>query len=260
MLVYGDPIMSANSKSLDEFWKHKKHAEVEFAKGNESAAYRELNRCLQTYGLFLPTTRRECFTATSWQFIRMCLHRIWIGRFLSRKAGGLFCSPERRAQALESAKELSLIYHRLNQISITSGRSDSNGLLLSLYAVNMAEASSTIMNPVNLVEIYLTAALRVKHSYPKYLKFFCRHYISKAKAESAKLCGKIPTEFQWIMTPYGYKFFVNYQFTYGSGTLSGNNLFSTLGNKADPISYVLKVPTCYSKNIFNNSSLCNKRY
>lgn len=245
MLVYGDPILSGNSKTLDEFWKHKKHAEVEFCKGNDSAAYRELNRCLQSYGLFLPTTRRECLMATSWQFIRMCLHRIWIGRFLSRKAGGLFCTLEKRTQALESAKELSLIYHRLNQISITSEHSDSNGLLISLYAVNMAEASAEIMNPVNLVEIYLTAALRVKHSYPKILKFFCRHYISKAKAESSKLCGKIPTEFQWIMTPYGYKFFVNYQFSYNFVLLNGKNLFSTLENKANPMSYVLKVNNFY---------------
>lgn len=253
MLIYGDPVLSANAKTTDEFWKHKKHAEVEYAKGNGSAAYRELNRCLQSFGLFLPTTKRECFIATSWQFLRMCLHRVWIGRYLSRKAGGLFCAADKRTEALTSAKELSLIYHRLNQINLASNMQDSNGLLLSLYAVNMAEASTSVMAPEHLVEIYMTAALRVKHSYPKILQFFSRHYINKAKHESSTLCNKIPTEFQWVLTPYGYRFFVSNSFKYGSPTLSDQPLFSGLGNKIDPMSYVMRT---YREHLLEKALQC----
>lgn len=240
MLVYGDPILKSKSKCVDEFWKHKKHAEVEFAKGNGAGANRELTRCLQSYGIFLPTTKRETVTATTWQFLRMCLHRLWIGKFLSRKAGGLFCSSEIRIQALTSAKELSLIFHRLNQINLTSNMADSNGLFMSLYAVNMAEAASDLMSPNQLVEIYLTAALRVKHSYPKIFQYFSRHYLNKAKSEISKLCADIPTEYQWLLTSYGHKFFISHSFVYNRNAITEDSVFSSLGNKADPMAYVMK--------------------
>lgn len=240
ILIYGDPILPSSSN--ETFQKHKKHVEVEYGKGNGSGAYRELIRCLQSYGQFLPTTKRECFFATSWQFIRMILHQLWIGKFLSRKAGGLFCSVDKRIEALNSAKELSLVYHRLNQINLSTNMEDSHGLLLSLSAINMAEAAASVMNPENLIEIYMTAALRVKKSYPRLLQFFSRYYLNKAKMESSKLGNKIPIEFQWLLTPYGYRFFLAGSFDY-SNTLSDESIFSVLGNKADPMSFVTKV--CY---------------
>lgn len=176
---------------------------------------------------------------TTWQFIRFIFHRIWIGRWLSRKSGGLFCTESIRTEALTSARELALVSNRLNQIHWATNMNDSHGILMSLFSINMAEASAGIFNPSDLISIYMTAALRVKRSYPMWLKFFGRYYVSKAKQESAKMCEQIK-KYQWAFTPYGYRYFISHDFDANSGA----SLFASLTNKADPISYVLKVRVC----------------
>lgn len=163
---------------------------------------------------------------------------MWIGRFLSRRNGGLFKSEANRAEALNSAKELSLVYHRLNQLHLSTNMKDSNGLMLALCSVNMAEAAGSAMEPENLMEIYLTLALRVKRSYPKMLQFYCRYYLSNAK-QASLICSHVPSRFQWAFTPYGYRFMVTHRFRYESQTPE-TSVFSKLGNKADPLAYVLR--------------------
>lgn len=168
----------------------------------------------------------------------MIFHNLWIGRFLSRRNGGLFKPEAKRMEALSSAKELSLVFHRLNQLNLSLNMKDSNGVMLSLYAMNMADAAGNLMEPELLLEIYLVAALRIKRSYPKIFQFFCRYYLSKAKHASLK-CSHVPTKYQWVFTMYGYKFLINHRFRYESQS-SNNTIFSKLGNKADPLSYALK--------------------
>lgn len=182
-------------------------------------------------------SRFERLTATSWQFIRMGLHRMWIGRFLSRRNGGLFKPETNRIEALSSAKELALVYHRLNQLHLSSNLKDSNGLMFSLCSVNLAEAAGCTMEPENLMEIYLTTALRVKRTYPKIFQFFCRYYLSKAK-QTSLTCSHVPSRFQWAFTPYGYRFLVTHRFRYES--TPETSVFSKLGNKADPLAFVLR--------------------
>jgi sterol regulatory element-binding transcription factor 1 len=183
-------------------------------------------------------SRLERLTATGWQFIRMGLHRMWIGRFLSRRNGGLFKPEANRMEALNSAKELALVYHRMNQLHLSSNIKDSNGLMFALCSVNMAEAAGSTMEPENLMEIYLTAALRVKRTYPKVFQFFCRYYLSKAK-QTSLICSHVPSRFQWAFTPYGYRFLVTHRFRYESQTPE-TSVFSKLGNKADPLAFVLR--------------------
>ncbi|CRK99799.1 CLUMA_CG013107, isoform A [Clunio marinus] len=238
MLVYGDPILRNQSNESNKYWKHKKQSDLDFERGKGKESYEELVRCLQSFGLSLPMSRLERFASTTWQFIRIGLHRLWIGRFLSRRNGGIFKSEAYRVEALSSAKELALVYHRMNQLHLSTNMKDSNGLMLSLCALNMAEAAGNTMEPENLIEIYLTAALRVKRTYPKVFQFFCRYYLSKAKQTSLS-CSHVPSRFQWAFTPYGYRFLVTHRFRYES-QMPETSVFSKLGNKADPLSYVLR--------------------
>lgn len=241
VLVYGDPIMSSDTDTQNELVKQKKRAEQEFDNGNSSAAYVEYTKCLKIFGLILPTSRFDCFTLTTWQFVRMCIHRVWIGRWLSRKAGGLFCSEIQRVRALESAREMALILHRLNQLHLSTKITDSHGFMMSLFAINMAEVASGIMPAEHMLDIYVTAALRVKRSYPKYLQFFSRYYLSKAKQIANISCDKIPEKFQWAFTPYGYKFVTTHPYKLDAPTETNeNNLFSHVANRAEPISYLMK--------------------
>lgn len=141
-------------------------------------------------------------------------------------------------EALSSAKELALVYHRLNQLHLTSNMKDSNGLMFALCSVNLAEAAGSTIEPENLMDIYLTAALRVKRTYPKVFQFFCRYYLSKAKQTSLS-CSHVPSRFQWAFTPYGYRFLVTHRFRYENLTPE-TSVFSKLGNKADPLAFVLR--------------------
>ena len=237
MLVYGDPVLVPRTKSSIEFWKHRKQSELDYERGNVGAAYQELKRCLQSFGLSLPTSRFECFTATSWQFIRMVLHRLYIGRWLSRRSGGLLKPNPNRTDAINSAKELSLVYHRLNQLHLVSNFPDSHGLMMSLYSINMLEAAENIMAPEDIMEVFVSAALRVKKSYPPFLQFLCRYYLSKAKNASL-MCDHVPTKFRWLFTPYGYRFVINHSFKYEQNLES--TMFTKLGNKADPLEFVMR--------------------
>ena len=78
-----------------------------------------------------------------------------------------------RREAVASAKELSLVYHRLHQLHLVSGSVDGHftGLMLAFSAVNMAEASADNLQPEQLAEIYVAAALRIKESCPSFLQF-----------------------------------------------------------------------------------------
>lgn len=66
-----------------------------------------------------------------------------------------------------------------------------------------------------------------------------RYYLGLAHHASLNSCDPIPSRLKWIFTPYGYKFFTSQKFSYTPSATSVP--FSTLGNKADPMAYVMKV-------------------
>ena len=83
-----------------------------------------------------------------------------------------------RREAVNSAKELSLVYHRLHQLNLVSGSTEGRftGLMLAFSAVNMAEASSDVLSAEQLADIYVAAAMRIKASCPSFLQF-CNRYV-----------------------------------------------------------------------------------
>lgn len=243
MLMYGDPIIQSKSKESQTFWCHRKQADFYLSKGDRLGAKQELRRCLQTFGLSLPTSRVEIFVTFSWQMIRQFLHRVWIGKWLSRHAGGFFTDGVTRFEALTSSRDLALVYHSLDQLQLVSGPGESghlSGLVLSLTAMNLAEAAGSKMTPPPLlVDVYVSTALRIKASCPVFLQGFHRYYLGLAKLASTNSCDPMPQRLQWLFTPYGYRFFISQRFSYDSD--SGNLPFSNLGNTADPMAYVMRV-------------------
>ncbi|XP_058445375.1 sterol regulatory element-binding protein 1 [Malaya genurostris] len=249
MLVYGDPILPARSKASTEYWKHKKQSDLDFDRGNIVASLQESKRCLAIFGVSIPNNRLETVTTTCWQFVRMFLHRIYIGRWLSRRTGGLLKPESQRIDALSSAKELALLFHRLNQLYLVSDEPEANGLMMSLYAVNMAEAAASVTSPEDMIEIYITAALRVKKSYPRYMHYFCRYYLAKAKQVCSE-CDHVPGKFGWAFTSYGFRFLTNHAVRFEDHP---DSLFAMLGNKADPLEYMMRD---YRENLLQKSIQC----
>lgn len=199
------------------------------------------------FGLSLPSTRLESISLILWQFIRLFLHHIWIGRILSRRAGGLFCNAIKRKDALITARELALIFNRLNQLHLTSNSSNNiHGLIFAICSVNMAEVADSLLTPNELCSIYTMTALRVKYNYSKYLKFIVRYFLNRAKCDSVKV-SQPSKRYQWTFTPYGCRYILTNNFTYNineKGLESVSSLFSQLKNPADPMSYVIKVSFC----------------
>lgn len=243
LLVYGDPQLDVQT---DAYYQHKQRAEAHFAKGQAQHAYASYLNCLHMYGLNLPATRLECYLQTSWQFLRFLLHRMWLGRVLSRRAGGLFCNATTRIRALTSARELALLFNRLNQLHLTGhGNCDRNGIMLALYASNMAEVAHALLTPREIICIHVMAALRMKKSAPKLLQQLCaRYYMSRARLECGRTRAAEQTqELRWALTPYGYGYCATHVFDYelNDANAEQDGFFTRLRNPCDPAAYAIKV-------------------
>lgn len=196
------------------------------------------------FGLSLPSTRLESISLILWQFIRLLLHHIWIGRILSRRAGGLFCNAGQRKDALITARELALIFNRLNQLHLTSNSPNNvYGLIFAICSMNMAEVADGLLTSNELSSIYTMMALRIKNNYSNYLKFVVRYFLNRAKYENAKV-PRPSKYYQWAYTAYGYQYILSNDFTYNTNEKGMENeisLFTQLKNPADPISHIIKV-------------------
>jgi sterol regulatory element-binding transcription factor 1 len=54
-----------------------------------------------------------------WQLFRQFLHRLYLGRWLAARAGGLRSSSVTSAEVKESARDAAFVYHLLNQLHLT---------------------------------------------------------------------------------------------------------------------------------------------
>ncbi|XP_043648660.1 sterol regulatory element-binding protein 1 isoform X1 [Drosophila teissieri] len=242
LLVYGDPQLDAQT---DAYCQHRQRADSHFAQGQSAQAYAGYLNCLHMFGLSLPSSRLECYLQTTWQFLRFLFHRLWLGRVLSRRTGGLFSNAASRKQALASARELALLFNRLNQLQLTGngGRGDMNGIMMALFASNMAEVAHNLLTPRETICIHVMTALRMKRSAPKWLQqLFARYYMSRARQECGRTRATEQTqELRWAFTAYGYRYCATHVFAYDlndSGEQDG--FFTRLRNPCDPTAHVIK--------------------
>lgn len=243
LCYHSDPVMKFSSQTADKYFKQKFIADTEFDQGNASAAFVAYEKCLQMFGVTLPQSWLEVIPMTIWQFLRCCVHRLRFGPWLSHKFGRIIQSDETQQDALNSAQELAIILNRCNQIHLSQNNRDGCGLILSMYAVNMAEVAKNIA-PLTLIDVYLTAALRCRKNYVYLLSWICsRYYLYKARNEAALICGqKLPAKYNWIFNnAYGYKFICKFSFDSIPNKISSTSLFSSEMNPLDTLSAVFAV-------------------
>lgn len=113
------------------------------------------------------------------------------------------------------------------------------GLTSALTALNLAEAAKAKMKSVQLIDIYVALALRIKASCFNILQGIQRYYLGLAKLASTNSCDPIPPRLRWLLTPHGFKFFVSQKFLYVAKSTSLP--FSCIGNVSDPLSFAMKV-------------------
>lgn len=248
LLVYGEPIVDRNHCKSSDMEKLAQTTESHFKNGDLAAATLGYTRQLQQYGIYIPPSTNitwlECLTYTTWQAIRMFIFRLPFGLWLSHKVGGLFCSKDTRTQAMNTYKEIGWLLHRLNQIDLMelqmisadaiTKRRQIYGMMVTAYAVNMCETAEPLMYTKEMVDVYLTVALRLKS-----MKHFCllsSYYLRKAKF--FHLLGTTQNrKFDWVFSEHGYKFLSKLK----SGDYERDNQYDVIATNhmnSEPISQI----------------------
>lgn len=87
--------------------------------GDFAQASQNLWTCLKALGRPLPTSQLDLACAALWSLLRFCLQRLWVGRWLAARAGGLRSDRPLQEDACKSSRDAALVYHRLHQLHMT---------------------------------------------------------------------------------------------------------------------------------------------
>lgn len=244
LLVHGEPVIRPHSRSSVTFWRHRKQADLDLAKGDFAAAAANLQTCLSVLGRALPTSRLDLACSLSWNVIRYSLQKLRLVRWLLKKVfQGRRATPAAAAglvdEAKASARDAALAYHRLHQLHITGklpAGSACSDVHMALCAVNLAECAEEKIPPSTLVEIHLTAAMGLQTRCGGKLGFLASYFLSRAQS----LCGPernaVPDSLRWLCHPLGQKFFMERSWSVTSA--AKESLYCAQRNPADPVAQV----------------------
>ncbi|XP_007557456.1 sterol regulatory element-binding protein 1 [Poecilia formosa] len=235
LLVYGEPVTRPHSGSSVLFWRHRKQAGLDLARGDFAQASHNLRTCLKALGRPLPTSQLDLTCAVLWSLLRFCLQRLWVGRWLAARAGGLRSDRPLQEDACKSSRDAALVYHRLHQLHMTGKLNGSHlsAVHMALSAVNLAECAGSCLPVASLAEVYVSAALRVKASLPRILHFTSRVFLSSARQACLSSSGCVPPAMQWLCHPLGHRFFVDGDWAIRS--TPKESIYSQAGNTVDPL-------------------------
>ncbi|XP_059236989.1 sterol regulatory element-binding protein 1 isoform X4 [Mustela nigripes] len=241
LFVYGEPVTRPHSDPAVHFWRHRKQADLDLARGDFAQAAQQLWLALRALGRPLPTSHLDLACSLLWSLIRHLLQRLWVGRWLAGRAGGLHRDCALQADARASARDAALVYHKLHQLH-TMGKYTGGHLAaanLALSALNLAECAGDTVSVATLAEIYVAAALRVKTSLPRALHFLTRFFLSSARQACLAQSGSVPLAMQWLCHPVGHRFFVDGDWAVCS--TPRESLYSLAGNPVDPLAQVTQL-------------------
>lgn len=238
LLVYGEPVTRPHSESSVLFWRHRKQADLDLARGDFAQASQNLWTCLKALGRPLPTSQLDLACAVLWSTLRLWLQRLWVGRWLACRAGALRADRPLQDDACKSSRDAALVYHRLHQLHMTGklGGSHLFAVHMALSAVNLAECAGGCLSVATLAEIYVSAALRVKTSLPRILHITSRGFLSRARQACLSPSGCVPPAMQWLCHPLGHRFFVDGDWAVRS--TPKESIYSQAGNTVDPLAQV----------------------
>uniref|UniRef100_A0AAZ3S6A2 Sterol regulatory element-binding protein 1 n=1 Tax=Oncorhynchus tshawytscha TaxID=74940 RepID=A0AAZ3S6A2_ONCTS len=205
VLVYGEPVTRPHSGSSVLFWRHRKQADLDLARGDFAQASQNLWTCLKALGRPLPTSQLDLACAALWALLRLCLQRLGVGRWLAARAGGLRARGLRE-DARMSSRDAALVYHRLHQLHMTGklGGSHLSAVHMALSAVNLAEWGGVGYNV--------------------------------ARQACLSSSGSVPPAMQWLCHPLGHRFFVDGDWAVRS--TPKDSIYSQAGNTVDPLAQV----------------------
>ncbi|NWX49531.1 SRBP1 protein, partial [Steatornis caripensis] len=209
--------------------------------GDFAQGAQHLRTALGALGRPLPASHGDLACSLLWSLLRHLLQRLWVGRWLAARAGGLRPDPPPPAHVRQSARDAAMAYHRLHQLHL-AGKQAGGHLLainLALSAVNLAECAGDAVSVAALAEIYVAAALRVKASLHRWFHFLARPFLCSARRVALSHGGAVPPAMQWLCHPLGHRFFVD-----GDWAVKGaprETIYSSAGNPVDPLAQVTQL-------------------
>lgn len=253
LLVYGEPVTRPHSGSSVLFWRHRKQADLDLARGDFAQASQNLWTCLKALGRPLPTSQLDLACAALWSLLRFCLQRLWVGRWLAARAGGLRSDRPLQEDACKSSRDAALVYHRLHQLHMTGKLNGTHlsAIHMALSAVNLSECAGLALPVASLAEVYVSAALRVKASLPRILHFTSRVFLSSARQACLSSSGSVPPAMQWLCHPLGHRFFVDGDWAIRS--TPKESIYSQAGNTVDPLAQVTQA---FREHLLEKSLYC----
>uniref|UniRef100_A0A8C5TE66 Sterol regulatory element binding transcription factor 1 n=1 Tax=Malurus cyaneus samueli TaxID=2593467 RepID=A0A8C5TE66_9PASS len=210
------PPLSPVSPSI-LFWRHRRQADLDLDRvGRFRAGAQHLRTALGALGRPLPASHGDLACSLLWTLLRHLLQRLWVGRWLAARAGGLRPDPPPAAHVRQSARDAAMAYHRLHQLHL-AGKQAGGHLLainLALSAVNLAECAGDAISVAALAEIYVAAALRIKASLHRCFHFLARPFLCSARRVALSHGGAVPR---------------------------GETIYSSAGNPVDPLAQVTQL-------------------
>ncbi|XP_042684036.1 sterol regulatory element-binding protein 1 isoform X2 [Centrocercus urophasianus] len=241
LFVYGEPVTPPHSESSVLFWRHRRQADLDLDRGDFAQGAQHLRTALGALGRPLPASHGDLACSLLWSLLRHLLQRLWVGRWLAARAGGLRPDPPPRAHVRQSARNAAMAYHRLHQLHL-AGKQAGGHLLainLALSAVNLAECAGDAVSVAALAEIYVAAALRIKASLHRCFHFLARPFLCSARRVALSHGGAVPPAMQWLCHPLGHRFFVD-----GDWAVKGvprETIYSSAGDPVDPLAQVTQL-------------------
>uniref|UniRef100_A0ABM5EZL0 Sterol regulatory element-binding protein 1 n=1 Tax=Pogona vitticeps TaxID=103695 RepID=A0ABM5EZL0_9SAUR len=256
LFIYGEPITRLHSESSVLFWRHRKQADLDLARGDFAQASQNLWMALKALGRPLPTSNLDLTCSLIWNLIRHVLQRLWVGRWLAGRAGGFFRDQELKADVRKSACDAALVYHKLHQLHMTGKHvaGHLSAINMALSAVNLAECAGDTISVATLAEVYVAAALRVKTSLHRCCHFLARFFLSSARQVLLSHSGTVPPALQWLCHPVGHRFFVDGDWAVKS--CPRESIYSSTSNPADPLAQVTQL---FREHLLEKALLCVSR-
>ncbi|XP_067329251.1 sterol regulatory element-binding protein 1-like [Anolis sagrei] len=241
LFIYGEPVTRLHSEPSVLFWRHRKQADLDLARGDFAQASQNLWMALKALGRPLPTSNLDLTCSLLWNLIRHVLQRLWVGRWLAGRAGGFFRDRELKADVRKSACDAALVYHKLHQLHMTGKHvaGHMSAINMALSAVNLAECAGNTISVATLAEVYVAAALRVKASLHRCCHFLARFFLSSARQVLLSHSGTVPPALQWLCHPVGHRFFVDGDWAVKSSPRE--SIYSSTSNPADPLAQVTQL-------------------
>ncbi|XP_030067730.1 sterol regulatory element-binding protein 1 isoform X3 [Microcaecilia unicolor] len=238
LFIYGEPVTRLHSESSVLFWRHRKQADLDLARGDFAQASQNLWAALKALRRPLPISHLDLSCSLMWNFIRLVLQRLWVGRWLAARAGGFRRDQDLKGDAQKSSRDAALVYHTLHQLHMTGKHVGSHlsAINMALSAVNLAECAGDTISMAMLAEIYVGAALRIKASLHRCFHFLARFFLCSARQVCLSQSGTIPPTMQWLCHPLGHRFFVDGDWSIKS--TSRDSIYSSVGSAVDPLAQV----------------------